>query len=412
MMEKDTGAELARFRTGLGVAEREEQDQANEEAMKRQRQYHLFVDRKVPVSPDDMTSIIDMANGGYKPGLTILGFKPRESIPFFHSIDRPYLIYPSDADVQGSIDAFARLHASMLRKNVLAVGEVLFRKYWQSRLVAIFPLEKSADEEEAGKPAGMLVIQLPFEDDVRTIAPDEASIELERKAKNTFDDLAMSMENEDPKVEEEGEQDSSGLLLGEDESVDGNIASEELVAAAMKMINRRTFKSGGSEGFGFGLENENVEQFYSYLKRVALNLHRTVEPSHEVPLSSKARRAVENFFSILPNDVPQTKTTTSRKRIKELPPDETGIDWKLLFDTDKIQTCKNDELKARLRSLGAFDLSGCCTLKAIDCSNHCLPLIGLPLGGAKKELVAKVKESIFQEYVKSSKVKKEEPMEV
>ncbi|KAL3919687.1 MAG: hypothetical protein SGILL_003632 [Bacillariaceae sp.] len=387
MLEKDSGRELARFRTGLGVAEREEQEQANEEAMKRVRQFYHFVDRNIPMSPDDMKSVIAMANGGYKPGLTILGFKPRDSIPFFHSIAAPYIIYPSDADVQGSVDAFARLHASMIRKNVLAIGEVLFRGNWQSRLVAISPLEKSAEEEEAGKPAGMLVSLLPFEDDIRAIVPDEASRELERKVKNAADDLAMNIENEDPKVKEEDEQDGHGLLRGESDSVDGNIASEELVNAAVKMINRRTFRSNGVDGFGFGLENEVVDTFYSYLKNVALDLHPTVEPN-EVHLSSKAKRAVENFFTLLPKDVEVTKKTSSRKRSKDLPPDETGIDWKHLFDTDKLQTCKNDELKARLRSLG------------------------LPLAGAKKELVAKVKESIFQEYAKSSKVKKEEPMEV
>jgi ATP-dependent DNA helicase 2 subunit 1 len=378
MLEKDTGIELATFRTGLGVTEREEQEQHNQAAVQRIRQFHHFVNTDIPISQEDMKSILTMANGGYKPGLTILGFKPRHSIPFFHSIAAPYLIYPSDADVQGSVDAFARLHASMLRKNVLAIGEVLFREYWQSSLVALSPLEKSTEEREAGKPAGMLVTLLPFEDDLRAIVPDEASKELDRR--KSVKELSMDLHLNNckgeatVKEEEDDQEDNHGLLLEKSSLDEGNIASEELVEAAIKMISRRTFKSDGDEGFGFGLENEMVEDFYAYLKNVALDLpHAVMEPT-KVHLPTKAKKAVENFFSLLPDDVPKKKATTSRKRAKELPPDETGIDWKHLFDTDNIQTCKNDELKARLRSRG------------------------LPVGGAKNELVAKVKESIIQEY--------------
>ena len=79
---------------------------------------------------EDVDSIRVFANGAYDPGLTILGFKSRSSVPFYHSITSTYLILPSDSDVLGSANAFAQLRASMLRKNVVAIGEVLHRETW------------------------------------------------------------------------------------------------------------------------------------------------------------------------------------------------------------------------------------------------------------------------------------------
>ncbi|KAG7369125.1 Ku70/Ku80 beta-barrel domain containing protein [Nitzschia inconspicua] len=360
--------------------------QKQQPGLARFRSFYYFVDELIPMQLEDSRQILKYANGGYDPGLTILGFKPRDSIPFFHSIHLPLIIYPNDDQVQGSSAAFAQLHAAMLRKNVVAVGEAHHRQSWQSRLVAVFPIEKSPSDEEMGRPAGMLVVKLPFEDDIRAIAPDEASKELEmlkaRENHHTGDNKkvlssdAVILEPPDL-VGSAGNNTSEHFYLG-------SIATEDLVEAAMKMVSKLTVNKRSAL---VDVSNDAMDDFYSYLKSVALDLPREKngrrEKIDESMLPSKAKMAIQRFFQLLPEDVPPQKPMAGKKRTKDLPPDETGIDWKMLFETDKLSSCKNNELKACLRSLGEKST------------------------GAKTELVHRLRTRLQKEYAESNAVKNE-----
>lgn len=283
-----------------------------------------------------------------------MGFKPRDAVPSFHSIHFPLIIYPNDKEVQGSTAAFAQLHAAMLRNNVVAIGEAHHREHWQSRLVAIFPLQKTPSDEDSGKPAGMLVVKLPFEDDIRAIAPDEASNELEmlKSRSQMIDDKRVSS-NGTILSEHPEPIDSAGDVRHNDR-FSGSIAAEELVAAATKMVAKMTVNRNSDL---VDVSNDSMENFYSYLKSVALDLPRErVKHGDKVyasMLPSKTLAAIESFFLLLPEDAtPQKTGSDRRKRTKDLPPDETGIDWKTLYEADKLASCKNEELKACLRSFG------------------------------------------------------------
>lgn len=356
---------FASFHARPNAEQREIQN--NQPGLARFRSFYHFIDELIPMQSEDMKTILKFANGGYEPGLTILGFKPQGSIPFFHSIHNSLIIYPNDKEVQGSRVAFAQLHAAMVRKNVIAIGEVQHRGYWQSRLVAVHPLEKSSDEEDSGKPAGMLVTQLPFEDDFRAIAPDEASKEVERlKAAqiHSGDDSKVPSNTEVP------DQFASEKVTEDDKLILGNVASEELVAAAAKMITRLTVNKSSDL---VDVPNDAMEDFFSYLKSVALDLPReTIDRGEKIDssmLSSKAKNAIQKFISLLPNDLPpQEKPSTGRKRVKDLPPDSTGIDWKTLYETNKLDSCKNVELKACLRSYGEY--VSWCFVKNSICLKH------------------------------------------
>lgn len=378
------GKMFASFHAKPNVEQREMQN--SQPGLARFRSFYHFIDELIPMQSEDMKTILKFANGGYEPGLTILGFKPQGSIPFFHSIHIPLIIYPNDKEVQGSRVAFARLHAAMVRKKMLAIGEVQHRGYWQSRLVAVYPLEKSSDEEDSGKPAGMLVTKLPFEDDFRTIAPDEASKEAERlKASliHSVDDNKVQSNTEVPN------QFASEEVTEDDQLTLGNVASEELVAAAVKMITRLTVNKSSDL---VDVPNDAMEEFFSYLKSVAFDLPReTIDRGGKIDssrLPSKAKNAIEKFISLLPNDLPpQKKPSTGRKRVKDLPPDSTGIDWKTLYETDKLDSCKNVELKACLRSYGEYD-SWCFVRSSI-----CLKYLNLLLIPAQERSYQERKES-------------------
>jgi Ku70/Ku80 beta-barrel domain len=347
---------FASFNAKPNVEQREIQN--NQSGLARFRSFYYFIDELIPMQSEDMKRILKLANGEYEPGLTILGFKPRDSIPFYHSIHLQLIIYPNDKIIQGSTTAFAQLHAAMLRKNVLAIGEVQFRKYLQSRLVAIYPLKKTSNDEETGKPAGMLVMTLPFEDDIRAIAPDEASKEFDRlkveQINATDENKALSHDGLNSDLPEHV---SSVEFTEDDKSFLGSVASQELVAAAMKLIARLTVNKDAEL---IDVPNVALDDFYSYLKSVALDLpHEKVgrlEKMDASMLSSKANNAIENFISLLPDDLPPQKKSTARpKRARDLPPDPTGIDWKSLYEAEKLASCKNDDLKACLRSLGKSD---------------------------------------------------------
>ena len=82
--------------------------------------------------------------------LILVGFKPIASMPRL-TFQNSYFAYPNEEKVTGSGDAFAALLASMLRKEVIAIGELLLRATASSRLVAIVPQNITAKME--GRPS-------------------------------------------------------------------------------------------------------------------------------------------------------------------------------------------------------------------------------------------------------------------
>mmetsp|Transcript_25512 Transcript_25512/g.54421 ORF Transcript_25512/g.54421 Transcript_25512/m.54421 type:complete len:533 (+) Transcript_25512:1205-2803(+) len=383
-LEKDTGKDVARFWTKPTPEQREHQ--RNQPGMHRFRQFFNFANELVPITQQDMRSMKKNANGGYAPGLTILGFKPRDAIPFYHSVSKTFLIFPNDTDVQGSRNAFEHLHAAMLRKNVLGVGEVLHtRETSQSRLVAIHPFEATDY-----LPPGMYVTTLPFEDDMRAVAPDAASIEMmhlrqqqqqqQNEQQTRGKTVLPDQHNEpDPVVSTEirfGLSPDGDTNRQPHDHALGSVASEALVAAAMNLMSRQSLSS---MEIGSDFENAALIDFYSYLTSVAFDTiqeERIYDTRENESVLKIARKEIDAFQWCLPVDVePPKTTTTSRKRVRTIVPDDSGMDWNELYRTDEIGTCTMDVLKKHLRS------------------------VGLPTSGRKSDLVARVTESVEEKWM-------------
>ena len=379
-LEKDTGKDVAKFWTKPTAEQREHQ--RSQPGLQRFRQFFNFANELIPITADDMKKMNQNANGGYAPGLTILGFKPMDSIPSHHSISKTYVIYPSDAEVRGSENAFMHLHAAMLRKNVLAVGEALNRESAQSRLVSIYPFE-----ETDHLPPGMYVKSLPFEDDMRKIVPDAASMEFDLQQKQqkssatkchsdgqTYPDSHGSNKEIGVNREESNEIISNAILFSESgnrKHLTDNIISEELTTAAINLMKRQSISSAV---IGADFENAALTEFYSYLKSVAFSS--TKEENNYDTIVNKdavlkiAGEEIAAFRSCLPIDVERPKVSASRKRIRKTVPDDSGIDWIELYRIDEIGMCKVDQLKKYLRS------------------------VGLPTSGRKDDLVGRVTKSL------------------
>jgi Ku70/Ku80 beta-barrel domain len=335
--------EVAKFFTAPSTDQRDMQKQQT--GLNRFRQFYDFAGELIPFSKRDMEEMRRMANAERDPGLTILGFKPRNSIPFYHSVSVAYLIYPNDEIVQGSREGFAQLHAAMLRKNVVAIGEALHRSTWQSRLVAIYPLQEVRSEDMYLAPS-MMVTQLPFEDDMRAVLPDEASKWLSCQ-KGRQDMLERSFCSSPQAI-------SSNLdILATAEG--DNFASEELVSAAVALMERQDLPS---VELGLDFENAAMTEFYSYLKSIAFNTphqrHRFDTQLDEELVLQVAKREIDSFAAHLPADIEKSEAKLSRKRPRDLPPDDSCVDWKQLHEGGKIGTCKIDQLKKYLRSVGKF----------------------------------------------------------
>jgi hypothetical protein len=344
VLEKETGKEVAKFYTSPSTDQLEMQK--NQPSLQRFRQFFDFAGVLIPVSKRDTDEMQLMANAGRDPGLTILGFKPRGSIPFYHSVSATFLIYPNDDVVQGSRQAFAQLHSSMLRKNVLAIGEALHRSTWQSRLVAIYPLEEVESEDNYLAPC-MMVTQLPFEDDIRAVVPDEASKEIDRQQEQQKSLLERTLCSNPDAISS-----NPDIFATPEDGCSGNIASEQLVSAAMELLSRQHL---ASMELGFDFENAAMTEFYTYLKNIAFNTtHET--PTFDTRLDEDlvlqvAKREIVTFSACLPDDV-KNQPAQLRKRPKDFPPDESGIDWVELHEAGKLGACKIEQLKQYLRSVG------------------------------------------------------------
>ena len=314
------------------------------------REFVSFGGELIPLSAEDRSELTKQANA-YKEqgGLTLLGFKDKNSIPFYHTLSKAYLIYPDDEVIQGSRKAFMHLHAAMLRKSVVGIGEVLMRVQFKSRLAVIVPVEEEFENEDEGgrqlRAPGMMVKILPFEDDLRSLEPCAAMMEVAEQSKRvTADEMDL-----DPTASS-----SAVKLEEEDASERNNIASEDAVSAAMNLIRHQTMEG---RVIGEDFENAQLSRFINYLEAVALEIPNTAnEQEYDIEVDENEVRElvgdhIQAFLNVLPEDEVKVKGKRQPKK-RKLEPDDSGVDWERLYVENSISTCKVDELKTYLKSEG------------------------------------------------------------
>jgi len=132
-----------------------------------------------------------------KPGLTLLGFKPKSKLKFQYNIKHPYFIYPDENQYVGSHSVFAHLLNTMNKMEKIAICNFIPRSNSSPRLVALLPQMEERDENDVQiSPPGFSVIPLPFADDIRDVkngACDRASEELD----TAFGKIIKSINNEE-----------------------------------------------------------------------------------------------------------------------------------------------------------------------------------------------------------------------
>lgn len=319
----------------------------------RLRRFVVFGGERVPMTKNDQIETRKASNANKEfASIILLGFKPKDRIPFFHTLEQSYFVYPTPDDtsddkrynraknkgdssgVSGGCDAFAHLHASMIRKGVVAIGELLTRVTATSRLVVMWPTGGSANNNyyndnvvsssgcdnfmsDDGLPPGLAMASLPFEDEVRLQEPDIAT--------ETWDNTHT------------------------------DVASEELICSTMELIQRQTL-TGAAIGENF--DNANLLQFWDYVEHIALaepiqpedcyHKYDTVINKAEVRKAFGAQ--IDQIKSLLPDDIIPEKKPSIRQRKRE--PDDSGIDWEMMYSENRISDCRVPDLKKKLRSIG------------------------------------------------------------
>ncbi|TDZ14521.1 ATP-dependent DNA helicase II subunit 1 [Colletotrichum orbiculare MAFF 240422] len=108
-----------------------------------------------------------------QPVIRIIGFKPREMLPFWASVKKSTFIFPSEEDYVGSTRVFTALWQKLLDSKKIAVAWCITRANAKPILAAIIPSPEKTEDESATPflPAGLWLHPLPFADDLRS-GPD------------------------------------------------------------------------------------------------------------------------------------------------------------------------------------------------------------------------------------------------
>jgi len=284
--------------------------------------YVEFGGEHIPLSRDEVSMVKQGSNTNDKyASISLIGFQHLCSLPPIHMTmdDKYYIVYPNEDSVNGSKKAFDSLYASMVRKEVFAVGELLTRVTGMCRLVAILP-EIEGEENEDAPPSqpGFLVFQLPYEDDVRA-------------------------------VDEENNDDSGNF-----------VADETTIDAAVKLIQKQ--RMDGIE-FGYSFENPALKNFWNYIQSVALGLplsnndDSAEEDCDQTIMNVEdiircASKEIEGLKTCLPEEEIGVKTREPAKRKISVVEDDSGIDWVHAYETNTLSDYTSYELKKYLRSVG------------------------------------------------------------
>ncbi len=257
--------------------------------------------------------------------LVLFGFKPLpstfEAINCFKLTEKSYFAYPNDFMVKGSKTAFATLHASMVRKNVMAIGELLLRVTASSKLVAIIPqkeervVEDVGDDEEIYSqacPAGFLIIPLAFHENMRA---------LPKRHNHTPD--------------------------------------RNMVDAAKDLIRHQNIEDSIEIGQSF--ENPVLRRFWNYIESVALGtaLQEDFAEDDDTMMNvddilAVAGDKIYGFKNTIPQDFEdevENKLPRKRKAADEFP-DDTGIDWIHEYKSDTLHELTVAQLKIYLKANG------------------------------------------------------------
>jgi Ku70/Ku80 beta-barrel domain len=156
------------------------------------REHVDFCGYKVPLSATDKALIADSVCLVDYGSLSLIGFRDENSVAVHQTLERALFAYPNEDLVLGSTVAFAHLHSSMLRKRVVAFGELVNPKATYSQFVVIRPVEADEEATVLKRPPGFILNVLPCEDEMREFGADAASEMMEAGEQVVSDEMMQA----------------------------------------------------------------------------------------------------------------------------------------------------------------------------------------------------------------------------
>mmetsp|Transcript_66793 Transcript_66793/g.158423 ORF Transcript_66793/g.158423 Transcript_66793/m.158423 type:complete len:745 (+) Transcript_66793:33-2267(+) len=144
--------------------------------------------------PFSDVQVMECKTGGAAPGITLLGFAPRNLVVDpSKTLERSKFMRPDEKEAPGATEMFVALWQAMLDSDQVAVCKFQ-KKGWAAKIVAVMP-QREVGGESVVCPDGFHVITLPWMDDVRAIKenapknvppPSEASVKAAEKFVETM----------------------------------------------------------------------------------------------------------------------------------------------------------------------------------------------------------------------------------
>ena len=133
------------------------------------------------------------------PGMTLVGFKPKNLIKPHYNLRTSYFLYPDEEHIQGSSQFIDALIHELTSQDLVAIVKLVPRNNNELRFAALFPQQERYDEEDHFQtPPGFNMVILPFAEDIvnfvgdKTICkPQEISTELVQVTKLLINNLTI-----------------------------------------------------------------------------------------------------------------------------------------------------------------------------------------------------------------------------
>ena len=97
--------------------------------------YYPLGGEKIKISKDDMNKIKNLE----PPGMTLIGFKPRNLIKPFHNLRTSYFLYPDEEHIHGSSQFFDALINELTEQQLVGIVKLVPRNNQELRFAALFP---------------------------------------------------------------------------------------------------------------------------------------------------------------------------------------------------------------------------------------------------------------------------------
>ena len=105
-----------------------------------------------------------------KIGMTLMGFKPKSYLKYYHNVKHSTFVYPDDKKVKGSSQCTDALIKEMIKKEKIAVVRVQARENAPVKFCALLPQDEKYDPESGFQtPPGFQLIVLPYAEDIRDL---------------------------------------------------------------------------------------------------------------------------------------------------------------------------------------------------------------------------------------------------